>query len=148
MSLPGMACSTRELHSRYEVALEQYCLSIAVEAKTMLEMAETVIFPAASRYQTELASNAASLKTIGYDYDLSALDALSGSISELRAGIVALTTALAHDEPASPLEEAAYACDVIVPATLLARHAADALEHLVADDLWPLATYQEMLFIL
>lgn len=28
------------------------------------------------------------------------------------------------------------------------RAAADALEHLVADDLWPLATYQEMLFIL
>ena len=28
------------------------------------------------------------------------------------------------------------------------RAAADALEALVADDLWPLATYQEMLFIL
>ena len=138
----------RELHSRYEVALEQYCLSIAVEAKTMLEMAETVVFPAASRYQTELASNAASLKKIGYDYDLGALDAVSASIAELRTGIVALSDALAHDEPASPLDEASYACDTIVPATLLVRHAADALEHLVADDLWPLATYQEMLFIL
>jgi glutamine synthetase len=28
------------------------------------------------------------------------------------------------------------------------RAAADTLETLVADDLWPLATYQEMLFIL
>ena len=114
----------------------------------MLEMAETVVFPAASRYQTELASNAASLKKIGYDYDLGALDAVSASIAELRTGIVALSDALAHDEPASPLDEAVYACDTIVPATLLVRHAADALEHLVADDLWPLATYQEMLFIL
>ena len=28
------------------------------------------------------------------------------------------------------------------------RAAADVLETLVADDLWPLATYQEMLFML
>jgi glutamine synthetase len=28
------------------------------------------------------------------------------------------------------------------------RRAADELEHFVADDLWPLPTYQEMLFIL
>ena len=50
--------SHREMHSRYEIALEQYALSIGVEARTTLEMANTVILPAALRYQTELATNA------------------------------------------------------------------------------------------
>ncbi len=72
----------REMHSRYEIALEQYAPSIDVGARLTSEIATTVILPAAIRYQTELATNAASL------------------------------------------------------------------EALVADDLWPVAAYQEMLFIL
>jgi len=72
----------REMHSRYEIALEQYAPSIDVEARLTSEIATTVILPAAICYQTELATNAASL------------------------------------------------------------------EALVADNLWPMATYQEMLFIL
>jgi glutamine synthetase len=55
----------REMHSRYEVALEQYILSIHVEAALTLEMANTIILPAALRYQTELAQNLASLSAIG-----------------------------------------------------------------------------------
>ena len=47
----------REMHSRYDIALEQYILSIDVEAALTLEMAATVIRPAAMRYQTELALN-------------------------------------------------------------------------------------------
>ena len=49
----------RELHSRYEVRLEQYALTVAVEAKLTLEIGSTVILPAAIRYQTELAQNVA-----------------------------------------------------------------------------------------
>ncbi len=52
----------RELHSRYEVRLEQYALTIGVEAKLALELGTTVILPAAVRYQTELAQNVATLK--------------------------------------------------------------------------------------
>jgi glutamine synthetase type III len=47
----------RELHSRYQVRLEQYALTIAVEAKLTLEIGTTVILPAAIRYQTELVKN-------------------------------------------------------------------------------------------
>jgi glutamine synthetase len=36
----------------------------------------------------------------------------------------------------------------ILPAMAAVRTAADSLESMVADDLWPLPTYQEMLFIL
>ena len=46
------------------------------------------------------------------------------------------------------LEEATYCRDTILPAMLAVREAADALEGLVADDLWSLPTYQEMLYIL
>ena len=57
----------REMHSRYEIALEQYILSIHVEAALTLEMATTVILPAAMRYQTELALNVSSLAAIGHE---------------------------------------------------------------------------------
>ena len=40
--------SHREMHSRYEIALEQYALSIGVEARLTLEIANTVILPAAA----------------------------------------------------------------------------------------------------
>jgi glutamine synthetase len=45
------------------------------------------------------------------------------------------------------LAEAKHACNTILPAMLGVREHADALEGVVADDLWPLPTYQEMLFI-
>src|SRR5271154_2553935 len=59
----------REMHSRYEIALEQYVLSVGVEARLTLEIATTVILPAALRYQTELATNVAVLKSIDAEYD-------------------------------------------------------------------------------
>ena len=59
----------REMHSRYEIALEQYILSIGVEAALTLEIAKTIILPAVLRYQTELAHNVASLTAIGIDAD-------------------------------------------------------------------------------
>ena len=55
----------REMHSRYEIALEHYVLSVSVEAKSTLELATTSILPASLRYQTELATNAAAMKAIG-----------------------------------------------------------------------------------
>jgi hypothetical protein len=57
----------REMHSRYEVGLEQYALTIHVEAKLALELGSTVILPAAMRYQTEVAQNVATLKAAGME---------------------------------------------------------------------------------
>ena len=48
---------------------------------------------------------------------------------------------------ADTLSHAAHACDATCPAMLALRKTVDELEGLVADDLWSLATYQEMLFI-
>ena len=71
--------SERELHSRYEVRLEMYALTIGVEAKLALELGSTVILPAAVRYQTELAQNVAALKKAGVTADMTLLEAVSDS---------------------------------------------------------------------
>jgi glutamine synthetase len=47
----------------------------------------------------------------------------------------------------STLDHAMHARDKIVPAMASVREVADKLECLVSDDIWPLPTYQEMLFI-
>jgi len=138
----------REMHSRYDIALEQYILSIGVEARLTLEMSNTVILPAATRYQTELATNLASLQSIGVKGDASTFEEVTASIAELRAGIATLRAALAHDAATSVDEEAKHAQSDLLPAMAAVRSASDQLEALVADDLWPLATYQEMLYIL
>jgi glutamine synthetase len=138
----------REMHSRYEIALEQYVLSVGAEARLTLEIANTIILPAAVRYQTELATNVASLKAIEIEADTTTLDEVSASIKALRAGIAILRQDLAHDGASSTLEHAEHAQKALLPAMGSVRAAADDLEAFVADDLWPLATYQEMLYIL
>ena len=140
--------SEREQRSRYEIALEQYALSIQVEAKLTLEMASTLVLPAALRYQTELATNLASLQAVGTEGDRSTLDDVSGYMADLRSGLATLKAELAHEGATSTEEEAEQAHSALLPAMSAVRVAADALEGIVADDLWPLATYQEMLYIL
>jgi glutamine synthetase len=140
--------SHREMHSRYDIALEQYILSIGVEARLTLEIANTVILPAALRYQTELATNLASLEAVGSELDTTTLDEVSAAIKALRVGISTLRSELVHHGTATVMQEARHAQDELLPAMSVTRAAADELESLVADDLWPLATYQEMLFIL
>jgi glutamine synthetase len=138
----------REMHSRYDIALEQYVLSIGVEARLTLEMANTVILPAALRYQTELAANVAGLSAVGIEADRSTLDEVSEAIKALRAGIADLRIKIAHDGGDDILAEAKHVGIEDLGSMNGVRAAADALEALVADDLWPLPTYQEMLFIL
>jgi glutamine synthetase len=138
----------REMHSRYEIALEQYILSINVEAALTLEMANTIILPAALRYQTELAQNVATLTAVGQEADTATLEEVSMSVRALRTGITTLRAELSSDESDTEEKHAEHAQKSLLPAMLSVRSAADMLESLVADDLWPLPTYQEMLFIL
>jgi glutamine synthetase len=140
--------SERELHSRYEVRLEQYALTVGVEAKLAKEIGATVILPAALRYQTELAQNVAALKAAGVAASTAALEAVSTPIADLEAGLAKLTVALSDHSAESVLDEAKHAQEELLPAMAAIRAAADTLEGIVADDLWPLPTYQEMLYIL
>lgn len=142
--------SERELESRLEVYLEQYTMSIRVEARSAVEIASTFVLPAAVRHQGELAATAANLVAIGREPDLTALDAVSEQISALTSALTELRAAIASEDEQgdSTLGHAHYVCDQLLPAMDSVRRAADALEEVVADDLWPLPTYQEMLFIL
>jgi glutamine synthetase len=113
----------------------------------VLQIAKTQILPAAIRFQTELANNAVAIKAAGVTGDTSTLQKVSGLISDLGGSIAALEKAAAHHGASSLFEEAKYFRDAILPAQLKVREVADTLEGLVADDIWPLPTYQEMLFI-
>ncbi|TGD90596.1 glutamine synthetase type III [Mycolicibacterium sp. CH28] len=139
--------NARELQSRVEVRYETYALTVGVEAKLTLEIGSTVVLPAAVRYQTELAQNVATLKAAGIEPDLMLLQAVSAPISELTAALTALKEGLAAHGGDSAAEEAAHAKSLL-PLMDAVRAAADGLEGIVADDLWPLPTYQEMLYIL
>ncbi|WP_420109658.1 glutamine synthetase III [Mycolicibacter arupensis] len=138
----------RELHSRYEVRLEQYALTIGVEAKLTLELGSTTVLPAAIRYQTELAQNVAALTAAGVAPSLTLLQTISEPISALIEALDALKSALSDHSAQSALDEAKHAQEALLPAMDAVRAAADQLEGVVADDLWPLPTYQEMLYIL
>ncbi|MBX3176798.1 MAG: glutamine synthetase III [Candidatus Hydrogenedentes bacterium] len=139
--------SARETESRYEVYAEQYIKSINVESNLMLEIGKTMIFPAAIRYQGELATSLANLKDVGIETDADTLTYITRLIAEMQAAIKALEEAKAG-EPHEPAEEACNYCrDIIIPAMVTLRTVADKLEGIVADDLWPLPTYQEMLFV-
>ena len=140
--------SEREMHSRYEIAVEQYELAIAVEAKLTVEVAGTSILPAAIRYQTQLAQNVAALKAAGVEADTSLLEAVTTPITALRKALTALKAVAFEDAGHTAVEAAMHAKEILLPAMAAVRDAADELETLVADDLWPLPTYQEMLHIL
>ena len=75
-------------------------------------------------------------------------DALAKSDSQFAQNVAALKAALSDHSAESALDEATHAQKALLPAMEAVRAAADTLESVVADDLWPLPTYQEMLYIL
>ncbi|MBX9655152.1 glutamine synthetase III [bacterium] len=141
--------SKREVESRYNIYLEQYCKAVKVESLLAIEVAKTVIFPAAIRYQSELAVTCANLKAVGYTFDTDTLDKVTNLVKKLQDSVADLEKAAedAHHHSADVLDEAKHYCHKVLPQMLVVRKAVDELEGIVADDLWPLPTYQEMLFI-
>ena len=137
----------RELESREEIAFEQYVKSVNVEANLVLEIGKTVIYPAASRYQGELADTAAKLKAAGVEADVTVLTKVTALTKELLAALNKLECVHGHETSGGTADHAKHYLDEVIPALLAVRAPADALEGLIADDLWPLPTYQEMLFI-
>ncbi|HYH25849.1 MAG TPA: glutamine synthetase III [Blastococcus sp.] len=140
--------SEREMHSRYEIGLEHYALSVGVEARLTLEIGTTTVLPAAVRHQTEVAQNVGALTAAGVEADTTALEEVTAPLTQLRSALAGLRSALDEHTGSSAMEEARHAQDALLPAMGAVRAAADVLEGFVADDLWPLPTYQEMLYIL
>jgi glutamine synthetase len=131
--------SQRELESRYEVFLEQYVTKLNIESETAASIARTMLLPAAARHVALLLG--AQLAELA--------DETSTELEVLVEAIRALESAnLEDNQPhADVLAHAEYMRDTTIPAMSAVRESADKLEKLVADDLWPLPKYSEILFI-
>ena len=136
-----------ELQARQDIYYEQYCKSVKTEANLVIRIARTIIFPAAMRYQGELASTAAKLKEIGEEFKTVTLDEITRFLRGLQKATIDLEQALVMVEKLGQGQEAAiHYCQDILPLMGKVRDFADTLEIHVADDLWPLPNYQEILF--
>jgi glutamine synthetase len=136
-----------ELESRFDVYAEQYLLAIEVEAKLVISMAKTIIYPAAVRYLSELSSAIANAGAIGIEMEKESAETVSNLIKSLSDSVSKLTTAMTKHDFASIEEHMQYSAQTIRPLMDKVREYADALEGEVADNFWPLPTYQEMLFV-
>ncbi|AMV38691.1 glutamine synthetase III [Planctomyces sp. SH-PL62] len=142
--------SERELHSRFEIFLENYRKTLTVESYLTLQIANRMILPAALRYQGEVADSLAKLKAAGLSVpknQSALLDELVALVDDLQAASDKLAEILEEHPAGTALDHAKHSRDVVIPAMNAVRAAGDKLEGLVASDLWPLPTYQEMLFI-
>lgn len=136
-----------ELESRYEVYAEQYILSIEVEAKLMIEMAKTSIYPAAISNLFELSSTTSSMAEMGIEMDATVAKSIAAETNAMMAAVEKLGAALKRDDFASIEAHMQYSANEIHSLMDEVRQHADLLETEVADDLWPLPKYREMLFI-
>jgi glutamine synthetase len=129
--------SHRELESRYEVWLEQYIITANIEAETAANIAKTMLLPAALRH-------VALVEAAGMDELAAEARSLAASFVE---AIGELEEANSYPDGVEGLELAEYARDSQLAALARVREVGDALEKIVADDLWPLPKYSEILFI-
>ena len=129
--------SERELESRFEVFVEQYATKLNIEAETAASIARTMLLPAAVRHLAEL-------KAAGHEALVAETE---GLVDEFYDAILALEKANDEHPAEEGLELAKYMRDTVIPAMDAVREVADKLERIVADDLWPLPKYSEMLFI-
>ena len=136
-----------ELESRYEVYAEQYILSIEVEAKLVVDMAKTMIYPAAVRYLSELAMAASSMAELNVDLDNSSAQKIAVETNGMVAAVASLSEAMEKHDFDSTEEHMVFCAHTLRGLMDAVRSHADALEAEVADELWPLPKYAEMLFI-
>lgn len=136
-----------ELESRFEVYAEQYILSIEVEAKLVISMAKTMIYPAAVEYLAKLSSTITSLADLGVTFDKTLAQKTADLANAMMDAVTRLGEALEKHDFATTEDKMQYCATTIRPLMEEVRHYADALEGEIADSFWPLPTYQEMLFI-
>ena len=140
-----------EMHSRYEVHLENYIKTINIEALTALEMAKRDIIPAVIKYSTSLAESINAIKSTGFDADVTAQGETLTEISKLTASAMkkvkalesAISTACSKED--SYDQAYSYRYDVFEALNSL-REDVDKLETLVDSKYWPMPTYTELLF--
>jgi glutamine synthetase len=139
----------RELVARYNIFSEKYVKEITIEANMMVSMAKTMILPAALRYQAEVAGAVVATKQAGVDGHAQAdlLKDLTTTVTAFQASTASLEKAVNHHADGDAYAHAKYMKDHVIPKMVDLRNFGDRLETMVADDLWPLPTYRELLFL-
>jgi glutamine synthetase len=141
--------SKEEVHSRYEIYLENYTKTINIEALTMLEMAKRQIFPAAVEFAGNVASSIGSLKNVSVKSKSAEklLSQLTATMDSFGKNVDALETALDKVKPGdNALKHAQYYRDVVFTAMAKVRADGDMLETMVDSDVWKMPTYADLLF--
>jgi glutamine synthetase len=136
-----------ELESRFAVYAEQYVLAIEVEAKLALQIARTQVYPAAVRYLGELGKALQEQQAMGLHPNLNLRNQLAELLEQLNNGCAALEQALGGEHGHDTHAHMRHCADTLMPLIAVLRSAVDGLEALVDNDLWPLPSYQEMLFV-
>jgi glutamine synthetase len=138
-----------ELKSRFNILCENYNKTVNVEGRLSSFMGKTMILPAALRYQAEVAAAVNATKAAGADNIAQAelLKSLTKTITDLQKGLADLDHELGHHAEGDLLSHCKHFRDKVLPAMNEVRTQADKLETTVSDDLWPIPTYREMLFI-
>ncbi|MFT5710025.1 MAG: glutamine synthetase [Halioglobus sp.] len=136
-----------ELESRFEVYAEQYVLSIEVEAKLVIEMAKTMIYPSATQYLSDIGLSNSRMAEMNIETDSSVAQSIANNVNCMMAAVKELGVALEKEEFPSVEDHLQFCAKDICPLMLAVRSHADALEQEVADEQWPLPKYREMLFL-
>jgi glutamine synthetase len=139
-----------ELESRYHVRMERYIKDMMIELHTLQQMVDTLVLPAAFTYAGQLATSAAQAKMAGIKNvpQVDAANEVGALIEELRAERAKLTEVI---EKAEHMHEDLEKCAKFLTssgadAMAGVRSTCDKLELVVADEVWPLPKYREMLF--
>ncbi|NLP43121.1 MAG: glutamine synthetase type III [Peptococcaceae bacterium] len=146
----------QELHSRYEILLEQYSKIIKIEARTMVAMANRLIFPAASKYLGELAASVRDLKAAVPAADTFAQEEVIKEIADTLRNFKekttalekALATAISRKDLYDVYQNSLFYRQSVFPLMEELRFYGDKLETLVSSEHWPLPTYTEILFLI
>ena len=141
-----------EMHSRYEILLDNYCKTLNIEALTMIDMAKKQILPAVFSYLKDLSGTAAQKKAISADISCEPEESLIRKISSLAACFYKKTEALesalldAKNFEGDLQKEADHYKGDVFTAMQEMRLSADELETLLGKSYWPFPSYSDLLF--
>ncbi len=138
-----------ELESRVEILLDEYCKTINIEARTMIDMAKKDILPAVMSYVKDLSETAAAASALGADLTVEKelVTRLSAYAAETYKALRALEEAEEEVTKLGSTEAAAnYFRDVVLPRMDALRKPADEMEALCGEKYWPYPTYEQLLF--
>ena len=136
-----------EIHSRQEIALEEYAKTITIEARTSLDILRKQIIPACISYSSQVAQGAAVKSSLGVsaEGEIALVRTITDKTSALMERAEALDKAVAA-VPGTVGESARYCAEAVLPAMGAARAIADQLELIVDRAHWPFPTYRDLLF--